>query len=143
MPQVKNLQLKSQRFRAEREADWRRLEALLTKVETRSASTLTDEELLAIPVLYRSALSSLSVARATSLDHSLIDYLESLATRAYFFVYGARASLGQRLGQFFVRSWPAAVRGLWRETLVSLAITVASAIVGYLLVTNDPSWYGA
>ena len=53
----------------------------------------TDEELLAIPVLYRATLSSLSVARATSLDHSLIDYLESLSTRAYFFVYGARAIL--------------------------------------------------
>ena len=141
MPPVKNLQLKSQRFRAEREADWRRLETLLTKAESRSASTLTDEELLAIPVLYRSALSSLSVARATSLDHSLIDYLESLATRAYFFVYGARASIGQRIGRFFAVTWPAAVRGLWRETLASAAITFGAAFVGYLLVSGDPTWY--
>jgi uncharacterized membrane protein SpoIIM required for sporulation len=142
MPQVKDLKLKSQRFRQEREADWRRLEALLNKAESKAASNLTDEELLAIPVLYRQALSSLSVARATSLDHSLTDYLESLATRGYFFVYGARASLGQRIGEFFVHTWPAAVRALWRETLVSLAITVGAAVVGYLLVQSDPTWYG-
>jgi uncharacterized membrane protein SpoIIM required for sporulation len=143
MPQMKDLQLKSQRFRAEREADWRRLEALLTKAESRSASTLTDEELLAIPVLYRASLSSLSVARATSLDQALVAYLESLATRGYFFVYGARASLGQRIGSFFVRTWPAAVRDLWRETLASAVITFGSAFVGYLLVTHDQTWYDA
>jgi uncharacterized membrane protein SpoIIM required for sporulation len=140
---MKQLQLKSRRFRAEREGDWRRLESLLARVEGHSAAKLSDEELLAIPVLYRATLSSLSVARATSLDHSLIDYLESLSTRAYFFVYGARAGIGRRLGRFFGETWPAAVRGLWRETLVSLAITVVAAVVGYLLVANDPSWFGA
>jgi len=139
---MKDLQLKSRRFRAEREGDWRRLETLLGRVEGRSAAKLSDQELLAIPVLYRATLSSLSVARATSLDHSLIDYLESLSTRAYFFVYGTRAGIGTRLGRFFGETWPAAVRGLWRETLVSLAITVAAALVGYLLVMQDPSWFG-
>jgi uncharacterized membrane protein SpoIIM required for sporulation len=139
---MKDLQLKSQRFRAEREGDWRRLEGLLSRVEGRSAAGLTDKELLAIPVLYRATLSSLSVARATSLDHSLIDYLESLSTRAYFFVYGTRAGIRQRLGRFFGETWPAAVSGLWRETLVSFAITAAAAVVGYFLVINDPSWYG-
>src|SRR5262249_6000991 len=79
----------------------RRAEGLLGRVERGSAKSLSDEELLALPVLYRQALSSLSVARATSLDHSLIDYLESLSTRAYFFVYGTRAGLRQRLALFF------------------------------------------
>jgi uncharacterized membrane protein SpoIIM required for sporulation len=140
---MKDLQLKSRRFRAEREADWRRLDSLLQKVEGGSAARLTDEELLAIPVLYRAALSSLSVARATSLDHSLTDYLESLSTRAYFFVYGARASLRERLVGFFAEGWPAAVKSLWRETLVSLAITALAAAVGFWLVTQDSGWYGA
>jgi uncharacterized membrane protein SpoIIM required for sporulation len=139
---MKDLQLKSRRFRAEREGDWRRLESLLARVEGRSAKRLSDEELLAIPVLYRATLSSLSVARATSLDHSLIEYLESLSTRAYFFVYGTRAGLRRRLAAFFTDTWPRAVRGLWRETLVSLAITVSAALVGYILVIQDPSWFG-
>ena len=101
-----------------------------------------DEELLALPVLYRGALSSLSVARETSLDLELVAYLEGLCARAYFFVYGVRTSAGQRLGAFFARDWPAAVRSLWRETLgASLLITVIGALAGYLLVAGDPSWY--
>ena len=92
------LHLKSYRFRSEREADWRRLEGLLAKVGKGSAKALSDEELLALPVLYRQALSSLSVARATSLDQGLVDYLESLSTRAYFLVYGTRSGFPAVLG---------------------------------------------
>lgn len=136
------LQLKSRRFRAEREWDWRRLEFLLRKAETRGVKDLTDEELLAVPVLYRGALSSLSVARATSLDAGLIEYLESLCTRAYYFVYGTRTRLGERLANFFTRDWPRAVQSVWRETLVAFAIFAVCAVAGYFMVSADMDWFG-
>lgn len=135
------LTLKSQRFRKEREADWKRLEALMDKVEKRSAKALTDEELLAVPVLYRATLSALSVARATSLDQALTEYLEVLTARAYFFVYGARSTLGARLSAFFTREWPAAVKLLWRETLVSAGVFVLGMVIGFALVAQDPDWF--
>lgn len=135
--------LRSQRFRAEREADWRRLESLVVRLERSAPSSLSTEDLLALPVLYRGALSSLSVARATSLDHSLIEYLETLAARAYFFVYGARSTLAQKLARFFAVDWPAAVQGLWRETLLSAAIMVLGVVVGFVLTTGDPDWFHA
>ena len=128
-------------FRATREEEWRRLEAILTRAETRSVRALDDEDLLALPILYRGALSSLSVARETSLDLELITYLEGLCTRAYFFVYGVRTSAGSRLKAFLVRDWPMAVRGLWRETAVSFAVTLIGLLAGYLLVAADPGWY--
>jgi uncharacterized membrane protein SpoIIM required for sporulation len=137
------LVLKSSRFRAEREADWARLERLLAKVEKGSAAALSDEELIALPVLYRATLSSLSVARATSLDRSLVDYLESLSTRAYFVVYGTRASAWERISQFFARDWPAAAQAIWRETLVSAALMVAGAVIAFMLTAKDPEWYEA
>src|SRR5579871_6721838 len=135
------LQLKSVRFRAEREADWGRLERLLLKAENGSATALSDEELLAMPVLYRATLSSLSVARATSLDAGLIDYLESLCTRAYFFVYGVRTRPLQRLRAFFAHDWPAAAKACWRETVVGAILTILGAVAAYVLVMHDPQWF--
>ncbi len=135
------LQLKSSRFRAEREADWRRLERLLDRVERGSTAALSPAELIEIPVLYRSALSSLSVARSISLDRSLVDYLESLCTRAYFIVYGARAGLWERVARFFSHDWPQSVAGLWRETLISTAIVALGAITAFILVGGDPDWF--
>jgi uncharacterized membrane protein SpoIIM required for sporulation len=137
------LQLKSHRFRAEREADWRRLETLLARVEKGGARKLNRDELVEMPVLYRQALSSLSVARAISLDHELTAYLESLCTRAYFFVYGVRSRPVERVAAFLARDWPAAVRALWRETLVSAALTLAGAAAAYQLVARDPDWFYA
>lgn len=135
--------LKSQRFRQAREDDWRRLERLMDKAERGSASKLTDAEILAVPVLYRSTLSALSVARETSLDQGLIDYLETLSARAYFFVYGSRATIQDRLVAFFRTDWPAAVRGLWRETLVSAALMLLGALVAGWLVMHEPEWFYA
>jgi uncharacterized membrane protein SpoIIM required for sporulation len=135
--------LKSHRFRLEREGDWRRLEALLGRLEGGGIRRLSDAEILALPVLYRAALSSLSVARATSLDQGLVDYLESLSTRAYFYVYGARTHLGERLQRFFAQDWPRAVQALWRETLVCAALLLAGGVLAYVLVMRDPDWFYA
>lgn len=135
--------LKSQRFRQAREDDWRRLERLMDKAEKGSAARLSDTEILAVPVLYRSTLSALAVARETSLDQGLIEYLETLSARAYFFVYGSRATLQDRLASFFRRDWPASVRGLWRETLVSTGLMLLGALVGGWLVLHEPEWFYA
>ena len=135
------LKLKSHRFRREREADWRRLEGLLKRLEGGSIRSLGDEEIIALPVLYRSALSSLSVARATSLDQALVDYLESLCTRTYFYVYGTRSSLLERVGRFFSTDWPQAARALWRETALCAAMLILGGVAAYVMTMRDADWF--
>ena len=138
---MENLTLKSHRFRVEREADWLRLEKILDLFERGHDRRLSDDDVVAIPVLYRAALSSLSIARAVSLDQSLIAYLESLSTRAYFCVYGTRTTVLERLGRFFGGEWRAAVRGLWRETLVSAGFGVLGTLVAFFLVRARSEWF--
>ena len=133
----------SRSFRLAREEEWRRLDELLQVCEKSSPRALSDEDLMALPILYRGALSSLSVARETSLDLEVVTYLEGLCARAYFFIYGVRTSPGRRVLAFFAHDWPRAAVALWRETLISLLLLVVGTIVGYLLVVNDPSWYDA
>jgi uncharacterized membrane protein SpoIIM required for sporulation len=129
------------RFRAANEGEWERLDRIVHVIEKRSVRALDDDDLLALPVLYRNALSSLSVARETSLDRALVRYLEQLCTRAYFQIYGVQGSAWRQIGAFFACNWPDAIRGLWRETLAALALTVFGTIAGYVLVANDPAWF--
>jgi len=135
------LTLKSHRFRKEREETWRELETVLKAIEGRGMRSLTDEQIVALPRLYRSTLSSLSVARATSLDQSVIVYLESLSARAYYILYGSQISLGKRIAKFFSRDWPLAAKALWKETAISAALTLIAAIVAFILVKNNPDWF--
>jgi len=137
----KNIQLRSHRFRAERESSWLQLEDLLERVEKGGPKRLTDAQLIALPRLYRSTLSSLSMARSISLDRELITYLEGLTTRAYFFVYGTRSHMLKRISDFFAYDWPQSVQKLGRETFASLLITVLTAISAYLLVMHNSDWF--
>jgi uncharacterized membrane protein SpoIIM required for sporulation len=129
------------RFRSAHELDWKRLDGIVTRIERRGIGALSENDLLMLPLLYRSALSSLSVARETSLDRALITYLEALCTRAYFQIYGVPTSFWSQLKDFFVRGWPQAVRTLWRETLVAFLLTFAGALTGFLLVLHDQTIY--
>ena len=133
----------ARQFREQREGDWQRLEAILRVAERKSVRALSDDDLLALPVLYRGALSSLSLARETSLDLELVTYLEGLCARAYFFVYGVRTTAGAKFLAFFRADWPDAIRSLWRETIVSALLMVLGAVAAYLLVSNDPTWFEA
>jgi uncharacterized membrane protein SpoIIM required for sporulation len=129
------------RFRAAHQDAWERLEAIVSRIEKRSVRAVAEDDLLALPVLYRTTLSSLSIARETSLDKALQTYLEQLCTRAYFQIYGAPGNAWRQLAGFFTRTWPRAVASIWRETLAAALLTILGAVLGYLLVRHDPSWY--
>jgi uncharacterized membrane protein SpoIIM required for sporulation len=129
------------RFRDEREADWIAFDILLTKLEKRGAKALTSDELLQLPILYRATLSSLSIARATSLDKALLDHLEALSIRGYFLVYGVRETRWSRIRRFFLYDWPAAVRSVWKETLIIALVIILGALTSYTLVAHNPEWY--
>lgn len=133
--------LRSDRFRLEREGDWQRLDAMVTAMEKGKLRKLSDDDVLALPVLYRNLLSSLSIARESSLDAGLIAYLESLTLRAYFMVYGTRTSFGGWCRSFFGGGLSRAVRSIWPDLLVALAAMIAGAVLGFFLVDADTQWY--
>jgi uncharacterized membrane protein SpoIIM required for sporulation len=135
--------LKSSEFRKGREQGWRELEELVRRVERRGMRSLSLDELQRLPILYRAALSSLSVARTIALDRNLLLYLENLALRAYLAVYGPRVSPGEGLRAFFIRDLPAAVRAArWHILIATLALLVGIA-AGFILTVQDEAWFSS
>jgi uncharacterized membrane protein SpoIIM required for sporulation len=135
--------LRSDRFRQEREGDWMRLETIVRRMESRRLRKLSDQDVLDLPVLYRTVASSLSIARETSLDAATLRYLEALVQRAWFQVYGPRVGLWRWFMGFLGGRWSAAVREIWPDILIALAVMVAGTVVGWLLVAGEPEWYQA
>jgi uncharacterized membrane protein SpoIIM required for sporulation len=140
-PDIESAALRSDRFRLEREGDWRRLEAIVARMERGGLRRIADDDLIALPALYRTAASSLSVARETSLDAATLAYLEALVQRAWFQVYGPRYGFVRWLRGFFLGGWSRAVRALWLDICIALFVMVAGTIVGWLLVAEDEAWY--
>lgn len=133
--------MKSYRFREERESDWAELDRIVLQAEKKGVKGLTDEDLADLPHLYRQAVSSLSVARNISLDQNVVAYLETLCARAYFFVYGTRARMGERIAQFFARDWAAAVSAARGPTLLAFLCLFGGALLAFFLTLSDNEWY--
>jgi uncharacterized membrane protein SpoIIM required for sporulation len=134
------LVLKSTEFRKGREGSWRELEGLVGRVERRGVRALSLDELLRLPILYRAALSSLSVARTIALDRNLLLYLESLALRSFLAVYGPRASPLEGLRAFFGHDLPAAVRSARWHILVAALCLLVGTVAGFMLTVQDEAW---
>ncbi|MEM7424053.1 MAG: stage II sporulation protein M [Pseudomonadota bacterium] len=133
--------LRSARFRAEREGDWIRLERLVARVERSGVRALTFEQVRDLSVLYRRVVNSLSVAREISLDRSLLDYLESLSSRAYLAVYAPQETMSGVLRRLFVRGIPQAVRRSGAALALAFGAMFLGALTAYLLFFDDNTWY--
>ena len=131
--------LRSYEFRREREASWAELEALVKAVEKRGIGSLGAPELQRLPMLYRSVLSSLSVARSISLDKNVIQYLEGLSARAYFAIYCRKRFLGKSLLHFFTHVFPASVRRIRWAFALAFGVTMLGVAAGFVLTHDDPS----
>ncbi len=135
------VRLKSYEFRREREGTWRELEALVVKAESSGIKSLSSEELLRLPSLYRAIVSSLSVARSISLDQNLLLYLESLSARTYFFVYGVRGSLADGVATFFGRRFPRAVRAARWHILTAALVLLLGVVTSFFITLNNEDWF--
>jgi uncharacterized membrane protein SpoIIM required for sporulation len=135
------LDLPSTAFRREREATWKELDRLLTIVEERGIRSLSPRQVADLPHLYRTTLSSLSLARSISLDKNLIEYLESLATRGYFNVYAPPRRLGAVVRKFFASDFPNAVRAFRWHVALAAGILMIGMAVGWMMFLNDPETY--
>lgn len=142
-PDIAAAALRSDRFRLAREGDWARLESILDRIEKGRLRTISDEDVLALPTLYRTAASSLAVARETSLDASMLAYLDALVQRAWFQVYGPREGFSAWLRRFLGGDLSRAVREIWLDTCIALFVMIAGAVTGWLLVARDEAWYYA
>ena len=137
------VRLKSREFRRAREAGWRELEALVAAGEARGLGALTARELERMALLYRAALSALSVARSIAVDRGLLRYLEGLGLRAHLCLYGPEPGLGRALAAFFARRLPAAVRGLAWPLLAAAILLLLGVVAGSALVDRDEAWFAA
>ena len=135
--------MKSVTFRREREDTWSELEALVQLVERYGLRSLLPAQVGRLPTVYRATLSSLSVARAISLDANLLAYLESLAARAFVATYGAKRHPLEAAWSFVRARFAAAVQAAARPVALSALVLLLGTATGFVLTRQDPGRFYA
>jgi uncharacterized membrane protein SpoIIM required for sporulation len=120
----------------------RRLRALLDRAEGSAISSLSDEELLELPRLYRFAASHLAKLRTEGTPSSAAEEpVRALLARAHALLHrGIDRPKGhalERAFEFFVDEVPRAIRGEWKVIAASFLLTYGLAVISFLAVRRD------
>ena len=131
-------------FRPEREADWKAFEALLARVEKRAPRSAVGRR-AAVAAAALPLGIVVAVGGARDIARQCADRLSRIAVPARLFLSLRRTPRtdAQRIADFFLHDWPGAIRDLWRETLVSVALMLVGVGAGFRLVASDKSWFDA
>jgi uncharacterized membrane protein SpoIIM required for sporulation len=124
-------------FLEQHRPDWRRLEALLERVEGSGLESLDEDEAVDFGRLYRRAASDLNQAQTFVSGDATVRYLNDLVARAYLAIYDrTRVDLWGALA-FLSRDYPAVFRRHGRALLLSTALFLAGAVFGWLASAYD------
>lgn len=145
-------------FVESRRPAWRRLEALVARVESGGAAALRrpppqadpsvpdpDPSVTAVnsarelAQLYKQACGDLIRARSETANSELIGYLNGLVGRAYGVIYRGRRFRLLAALRFVLVDFPRLVRARWGSVLLASALLFAGAAFGWIAETNDPS----
>jgi len=117
--------------------EWEELEYLLSRPRLARAGVQR------LGILYRRVVSDLARARRDFPADRVADYLQSLAARAHPLVYRGRRPLLKDLGHLLSVEFPAAVRRLKGELLLSLLAFLGSALLTFVVASRHPAAYEA
>jgi uncharacterized membrane protein SpoIIM required for sporulation len=127
-------------FVARRSETWKQLDALLRRVERGGVRRLSPDEVFELGRLYRATTSDLAYAQGCGYDRALLEYLNRSVARAHARVYEKAPESGMaRIGDFYARAFPQEFRRSAPYVAICTALTVACAVVAYVLVRNHPA----
>lgn len=127
-------------FVERRSETWQNLDALLKRVERRGVRSLSPDEVFELGRLYRATTSDLAYAQGRGYDRRLLEYLNRSVARAHAHVYArAPESSMRRIADFYARIFPQEFRRSLPYVAICTAITVACAVVAWVLVRSHPA----
>ncbi len=123
-------------FVSRRSPAWQELERLLR----RGVRRLRPDEIESLGKLYRTTTSDLAYAQGRGYDSTLLEYLNRTVARSHALVYAGTSESGlRRIADFYGRTFPQEFRRSLPYFAICTALTVACAVVAYVLVRSHPN----
>ena len=125
-------------FVIRRQADWRELEALLSRAAGRGLRSFGGPELERFGRLYRHASADLAVAQRDFPGDRVRTYLDQLLARAHPYVYQREVGDWHSLLNFFTVGFPRLYRANAPYVLTSAMLFFLPALVAYFATLTSP-----
>jgi uncharacterized membrane protein SpoIIM required for sporulation len=130
-----------QRWIARKEPNWKQLDTLLSKVEKKGLRSLKADEIRGMASLYRAVSADLARARTNQVGNTLVQSLQSLASRAYSQIYqGDRRQEWQAVGEFYRWGFPAVVQQTFAYTALATVLFIGGGLMATWFSWQDPAF---
>ena len=125
-------------FASRNKQDWEELEALVRRAR-RWTGSLSSKERERLDALYRQTTVHLARVSTRSNDQVLLNYLNRLTAAAHSVIYlPPRQSIVGRVAEFVTEGFARAIARNWRPHLLSAALLIGGALLGYFVAMADP-----
>src|SRR5262245_52319016 len=125
-------------FLHQRRPDWKRLEAMLRRVEGSGLGALPEDEAVEFGRLYRRAASDLNQAQTFVTGDTTVQFLNDLVARCYLVIYAKTRVDIWGFVSYLVWEYPTVFRHHIRHVALATAIFAAGTLVGFLTSWFDP-----
>ena len=131
------------RWITRREPNWKRLDALLKRIEKRGPRSLSTIEIKELASLYRSVSGDLAraITHQTTVGYTLIQSLQQLTSRSYSQIYqGSRRQEWRRAWDFYRHGFPQLMQNTMGYIALSTALFMGGGLIGWWFAWRDPSF---
>jgi len=128
-----------ERFLAKKRESWEAFRTLAVRMERSGVGALAGAEIPAFAARYREVAADLARAHTYGVDPRVIEYLERVVSAGHNALYRARGKQGMPLARYLLRDFPAAVVQSWAYVLVSFALFIVPAAMGYVMIRERPT----
>jgi uncharacterized membrane protein SpoIIM required for sporulation len=126
-------------FLQQRRPEWRRLEAILRRVEGSGLRSLDDAQAIEFGRLYRRAASDLNQAQTFVSGETTVQYLNDLVARCYLAINARGKADPWGLLRYLVWEYPAVFRRHVGALLLATALFAAGTAFGFVAAWFDPA----
>ena len=131
---------KSEKFILERKEYWEKTYNIITQIEEKGITSLSEEDFLEFPNLYRKICTDSQTAKMLDLSPDLIEYVANLTTNAHTILYSSPKKSADRFFDFFSHDFPFAFFKNWIYILVIFILFFGSAILTGVIVYKNPQY---
>jgi uncharacterized membrane protein SpoIIM required for sporulation len=128
-------------FVSRKQGQWQDLSIILERVKLQGLRSMPQADLGRLGSLYRRTVADLAYARTQHATHELVFYLNELVGQGHGVLYqdSSGRSIFCPIVDFFSWDLPATLRKNTLFTLTAFLLTVAGALIAYLLVHRHPA----
>lgn len=133
---------KSERFVLAKKEQWEKLHHIVLLLSKKGYTSLSPEDILAFPRIYRLICADLAEAKMLQLSPDVLDYLNQLIGQAHKFLYSFPPLRRSQIKTFFSERLPFIMLKNWMFLLISALIFFSSYAITFGIVIQNPSVAG-